>query len=215
VAIRVLLADDHKILREGLKKLLKSQKEIEVIGEASDGIQTIEKMHALDPDVILLDIIMPRMNGISAIKKIKESQSETEIVILSIKDDIFYAQQALQAGAIGYLSKRTAADKVVQAVRLAHQGKRFISQEINENLINKYVLGEELNIKDPMGILSPREQDILKLVAEGETSNKIASLLHISENTVKTYRKRLMDKLELDSLQDLVKFAIRHEIISL
>lgn len=215
MAIRVLLADDHKILREGLKKLLKSQKEIEVIGEASDGIQTIEKMHALDPDVILLDIIMPRMNGISAIKKIKESQSETEIVILSIKDDIFYAQQALQAGAIGYLSKRTAADKVVQAVRLAHQGKRFISQEINETLIDKYVLGEELTIKDPMGILSPREQDILKLVAEGETSKKIASLLHISENTVKTYRKRLMDKLELDSLQDLVKFAIRHEIISL
>jgi RNA polymerase sigma factor (sigma-70 family) len=215
MSIKVLIADDHTILRDGLKELLNNEESIKVIGEAGDGLEAVEKTCKLKPDIVILDIIMPKMNGISSIKKIKDKNPPTEIVILSIKDDILYAYQALQAGAIGYLTKKTAADKVVRAIRLAYKGRRFISQEVNESLIDQYIIGKDIENLNPLNNLSPRERDIFKLVAEGKTSKEIAKLLHISQNTVKTYRKRLMDKLQLDTIQDLVKYAIRHEIISI
>lgn len=216
MSIKVLLADDHAVLRDGLKMILEEKSDISVIGTATNGLTAIEKADQLDPDVIIMDISMPKMNGLEATTRIKDRHPEIEILILSMKYSREDILRALKAGAVGYILKESASKEVVQAVRAANSGHRFLSRKVDEIVIDSYIKGQkEPNGKDPLEILSSREREILQFVAEGYTNKEIANTLFISEKTVATYRSRMMDKLGLDNLSDLIKFAIKHDVTSL
>ena len=216
MAIDVLIVDDHAVLRDGLEMILESESDISVIGTATNGMDAIKKVQELNPDVAIMDISMPKMNGIEATRRIKDKNSAVRILILSMKyskEDIF---QALKAGAIGYILKESASQEVVQAVRAAYNHRRFLSHKVDEIVIDGYIHEQQGSTDDsPLGLLSSREREILQLVAEGRSNKEIASLLFISEKTVGTYRSRMMNKLGLDNLSELIKFAIKHDITSL
>lgn len=216
MAIEVLLVDDHAILRDGLKMILESNSDISVIDTATNGLQSIRKARKLKPDVIMMDISMPKMNGIEATRKIKDENPEINVLILSMKyskEDIF---RALKAGAIGYILKESASKEVVKAVRAAYHGRRFLSSKVDEIVIDSYIHDQQKTSREsPLELLSTREREILQLIAEGNSNKKIANTLFISEKTVGTYRSRMMKKLEIDNVSELIKFAIKHDIISL
>lgn len=207
--IRVLIADDHAVVRDGLRMILESHGEIKVIAETADGPETVKQAKSLKPDVILMDISMPTLNGIEATRKILLDQSGIRIVILSMHsspEDIF---RALQAGATGYLLKESAGAEVIQAVLTAHGGKRYLSRKVDDIVIDSYIRERGLDTaKSPLEMLSQREREVLQLVAEGRTSGEIAGILFLSTKTVETYRSRLMQKLGLKDIPSLVKFAV-------
>ena len=215
MAIRVFLADDHAVVREGLRLLIEAKGDIVVIGEASDGRETVRLVKQLQPDVVVMDITMPELNGIDAAYRIREESDSTEIVILSMHASTEHISQALRAGAKGYLLKESAGKEVVQAIRAAHAGKRYLSRQITEAVVDDYVHKfETLSDVSPLERLSSREREILQLIVEGKSNPEIAKLLSLSVKTVETYRSRLMDKLDLKDLPGLVKFAIRHGLTS-
>ena len=213
--IDVLLVDDHTVLRDGLKSILNDEGDIDVIGAASDGLEAIKKADQLEPEVILMDISMPNLNGIEATRKIVEKHDKTRVIILSMKyskEDIY---QALKAGATGYIVKESASKEVVEAVRAAHENRRYLSSKVDKIVIDSYIQEQQEHTGDnPLELLSTREREILQLVAEGENNRDIAAMLFISEKTVSTYRSRMMSKLGLDNLTELIKFPIKHDIIS-
>lgn len=215
MTIEVLLVEDHTVVRDGLKRILDNTNDIKVTGVAKDGIEGIKKTRQLDPDVILMDISMPNMNGIEATRAIKEENNEVQVVILSMNysnEDIY---RALRAGAIGYILKESVSEDVIQAVRAAAKGKRYLSNKVDEILIDNYIHKKQRQKEGPLESLSSREREILQLVVEGKSNKEIAAILFISNKTVGSYRSRMMKKLDIDNLADLVKFAIRHDIISL
>ena len=213
MTIRVLLADDHAVVRDGLHLLLEGQPTIRVIGEASNGREVIGLAQHLQPDVIVMDIAMPELNGIEAARQIRAACPSTRIIILSMHSTSEHVFRALQAGATGYLLKESAGAEVVDAVRAVHAGRRYLSQKLIETGI--YHVFDQRGIESPLDRLSAREREVLQLTVEGKSSVEIAALLSLSSKTVETYRSRLMHKLGLSDLPGLVKFAIQHGLTSL
>jgi two-component system, NarL family, response regulator NreC len=212
--IRILLADDHTILRAGLKMMLNAQPDMEVIGEAQDGRQAIHEAQRLQPDVILMDITMPDMNGIEATKQIKRAQPEIKVLVLTMHEHDEYIFQALRAGASGYMLKEAADTELITALHVVQSGQFYLSPAAQSVMVGDYLqrvrTGEE---KDSYSSLTEREREILKLVAEGYTNNQIAERLVISPKTVDTHRTHIMDKLNLHSRAELVKYAMRRGLL--
>jgi len=216
MAIRIFLADDHAVVREGLRLLLEAQGDITVVGEAADGRQTVQKVKQSCPDVVVLDIAMPELNGIDATRRIHEICPSTQIVILSMHASNEHIYQALKAGAKGYLLKESAGKEVVNAIRTVYAGKRYLSQHITETVIDAYIHNADNTSKrSPIDRLSSREMEILNLVVKGKSNSEIANLLSLSIKTVETYKSRLMEKLNIKDIPTLVKFAIQHGLTTL
>jgi len=214
--IRVLVADDHAIIREGLRVMLGNQPDMEVVGIAANGREAIRLVDERKPDVAVMDISMPELNGIEAIQQMLPRHPHLQIVVLSIHETKPYVYRALKAGAMGYLIKETAGLEVVDAVRAVQRGERYLSQRIADLLTTESFQKLEALIEvSPLEALSPREREILQLVAEGKTSQEIGERLSISPKTVDTYRSRLMHKIGVEDVASLVKFAIQHGVISL
>lgn len=212
--IRVLLADDHTILRAGLRMMLNAQPDIEVVGEASDGRQAVAEAQALHPDVVLMDITMPDMNGIEATRQVKRTLDSTRVLILTMHENEEYLFQVLRAGASGYILKEAADTELISAIRVVYSGRFYMSPSAQTMMVGDYLLrvrsGEE---RDSYSALTEREREILKLVAEGLTNNQIAERLYISPKTVDTHRTHIMDKLNLHSRAELVKYAMRRGLL--
>lgn len=212
--IHILLADDHTILRAGLKMMLNAQPDMEVVGEASDGRQAITETQRLQPDIILMDITMPEMNGIEATRQIKKLVPESRILILTMHEHDEYVFQALRAGASGYMLKEAADTELISALHIIQSGQFYLSPMAQSVLVGDYLqrvrTGEE---KDSYSSLTEREREILKLIAEGYTNNQIAERLVISPKTVDTHRTHIMDKLNLHSRAELVKYAMRRGLL--
>lgn len=211
-AITVFIADDHTIVREGLITVLGSARDIAVIGTAAGGRDALRQILVLAPQVVILDISMPDLDGIETTRQILERLPRTAIVILSMHSGAQYVFHALQAGARGYLLKESAGREIVDAVRTVHLGRRYLSEKVAE------IVAEGLSNRSgasPLDSLSKREREILKLVADGHSSARIGEMLFLSPKTVDSYRSRLMQKLHLSDLAALIKFAIAHGLTSL
>jgi len=216
LAITVFLADDHAVVRDGLRFLLEAQPDVSVIGDAANGCQAVRRVARLRPDVVVMDIAMPELNGIEAAREIRQVCPSTQVVILSMHSTTEHIFQALEAGARGYLLKESAGIEVVAAVRAVHAGQRYLSQQISDSLIDDYVRQRQAaEAKSPLALLSPREREVLQLVVEGKSNAEIADILSLSLKTVETYRSRLMRKLGISDLPGLVKFAIQHGLTPL
>ena len=202
--ISVLIVDDHTLVRDGLSALLANHADIEVLGTAANGREAVRDVQRLRPNVVLMDISMPVMGGLEATRQIVERCPSSKIVIFSMHATIEHCQQAVRAGASGYVLKESATEEVAAAIHSVHVGRRFISPKITERFEPKF------DTESPIESLSRREREILQLVAEGHRSAKIASLICLSRKSVETYRSRLMQKLGMRGLCDLVKFAIRN-----
>jgi len=210
MGIRVFLADDHAVVRDGLRFILEDQGDITVVGDAPDGRQAVRRMQQICPDVVVMDIAMPGLNGIEATQQIQRICPTTQVVILSIHDSSEHIFHALEAGARGYLLKESAGQEVVDAVRSVHAGHRYLSQRILDTLGDIY-LGA--HFENSLERLSSREREVLQLVVEGRTSAEISEILFLSPKTVETYRGRLMEKLGIGDLPGLVRFAMRHGLV--
>jgi len=211
--ITVFLADDHRVLRDGLRILLESQDDIEVIGEAENGNSAIDGIIKQKPDVVVMDITMPELNGIDAAEVIHDALPDTGIVILSIHSDLEHIFRALQAGAQGYILKESAGSEVISAVRAVYLGRRYLSPNIRDTVMEAYMQNRQ--IQSPLEILSMREREVLQLTVEGHSSAAIAEKLGLSSKTIETYRSRLMGKIGVRDLTELVRFAIKHGITPL
>ncbi len=213
--IRILLADDHTIVRKGIRSLLDREPSFEVVGEAENGREAVDKTLELNPDVVLLDHTMPLLNGLEALRQIKRLRPETRVIVLTMHTNEEYIFQFLQAGAEGYLVKQTAPTDLVEAIRAVHAGQSFLSPAISRTVIDEYVRRAAPTRVDSLDKLTDREREVLQLLAEGYTASEIAAMLHISVKTVGVHRMNLMQKLELNNNADLIKFALRKGIISL
>jgi len=209
--ISVLLADDHVILRAGLRALLETYPDIEVIGEAGDGEEAIRKVRELRPDVVLMDVAMPGMNGLVATRYILEQSPTTQVLILTQYGNKEYVLPLLQAGASGYVLKQAADTDLITAIRTVYRGESFLYPPIAKMVLDAYVSGEERT--DPYERLTPREREVLVLIAQGYTNPEIAKILHLSPKTVDVHRTRLMQKLDLHSVAELTRYAIHHGLI--
>jgi two-component system response regulator NreC len=213
--VRVLLAEDHTIVRKGLHSLLEGEADIEVVGEAEEGREAIRMTQQLLPDVVLMDISMPGLNGLEATRQIKKALPGVNVLILTRHDNEEYVLQILRAGASGYVVKRAAPTELLLAIRAAHRGEFFLSPSVSREVIEEYVQQAAGTAKDRWESLTDREREVLQLIAEGHTSREIAELLTISEQTVRTHRANLMDKLDIHSTAELTQYAIRKGMISL
>ncbi|MCL5054492.1 MAG: response regulator transcription factor [Firmicutes bacterium] len=211
--IKLLLADDHTILREGLESLLSLNSELSVIGKASNGEEAVELAGKLKPDVILMDIGMPVLNGLKATRKIKDLYPEVKILILTQYESEYYFFSSLQAGSSGYILKGTNVAELISAVTTIHEGQIYFSPVLTQTILKNFVLGDKLTATQ--GTLSPRELEVLKLLADGCSNQEIADQLFVSVKTVQTHRYHLMEKLNLHSRTELVKYAIREGILIL
>ncbi|MGD0126852.1 MAG: response regulator transcription factor [Terriglobia bacterium] len=213
--IRILLADDHNIMRRGLRLLLEKQAGFEVVSEAADGREAVERAEATKPDVAVLDIAMPNMSGIEAAQRITALLPHAGIVILSMHSDEGYLLRVLNAGAKGYLLKDSAENDLIEAIKAVSQGKAFFSPEISKILAEDYVRElKKRGAEDSYELLTSREREILQLLAEGKSNKDIATSLNLSLYTVETHRRNLQDKLNLHSLAELILYAVRKGIIS-
>jgi DNA-binding NarL/FixJ family response regulator len=211
--IRILLADDHPVVRDGLRALLETQSDIEVVGDATNGREAVGLARQLHPDIVIMDIAMPDLNGIEATLLIQESSPAAQVLILSMHSTTEHIFRALQSGARGYLLKDSAGAEVVSAIRAVHAGRRYLSQKITASVVDDYIA--ERHRVSPLETLSGRERQILQLVAEGKSSAEVGAMLFLSPKTVDTYRSRMMQKLNISDMPSIVKFAIRNGVISL
>jgi DNA-binding NarL/FixJ family response regulator len=212
---RIVIAEDHTILREGLKSLLSSSSDFEIIGEAEDGQEAIRCVEKFKPDLILMDLSMPRMNGMDAIKEIKKRFSETKILVLTVHKTEEYILATLKAGADGYVLKDATHTELMIAVKNVLSGKHYISPGISEKVIEGYLEGRKtLKTRTSWETLTQREREILKLIAEGYKNKEIADYLCISPKTVEKHRANLMEKLDLHNVQALTTFAIEKGLVT-
>ncbi|HEV2445628.1 MAG TPA: response regulator transcription factor [Candidatus Sulfopaludibacter sp.] len=213
--LRVLLADDHTLIRAGLRLVVEQQPDFAVVGEAQDGRQAVAMAESLKPDVVVMDIGMPGLNGIEACHQIRESQPQIEVVMLSMHSDEGYVLRSLKAGARAYLLKDSAEADLARAIRAAVEGKSFFSPAVGKVLLADYMRKlQRTGAEDSYELLSPREREILQLVAEGKSSKEIANLLNLSVYTVETHRAKVMQKLNLRSVPELILYAVRKGIIA-
>jgi DNA-binding NarL/FixJ family response regulator len=213
VRIHVFLADDHAVMRAGLRALLETEPDIAVVGEAGDGREALAGIERTQPHVALLDISMPELGGIEAAEIVHERYPQVRIIMLSALSDVESVHRALRAGAVGYLPKFSAGSEVAGAVRAVHAGGRYLGAAIAEAMVERYT--DDVRKKTPLESLSRRERQVLQLCAEGRSLPQIATALSISPRTVETYRARLMEKLELADSRALVLFAAKHGIVPL
>jgi len=211
MTVTVLLADDHAVVRDGLRALLETG-DLQVIAVAGNGREAVAEALRLKPDIVIMDIAMPELDGVEATRRIVEKCPETRVLILSMYLSAEHIYRALQAGAQGYVLKESAGEEVVEAIRTLRAGKRYLSHRITETVIDDY-LREGANVS-PLDSLSLRERDVLQLVVEGRTNAAIAQALSLSPKTVETYRARIMKKLKVRDTVELVKFSMRHGLIS-
>jgi DNA-binding NarL/FixJ family response regulator len=207
-----MLADDHAVVRDGLRALLEGGNDMQVVGVAGNGREAVAEALRLRPDIVIMDIAMPELDGVEATRRIVEKCPETRVLILSMYLSAEHIYRALQAGAQGYVLKESAGEEVVDAIRALRAGKRYLSHRITETVIDDY-LREGTNVS-PLDSLSLRERDVLQLVVEGRTNAAIAQALSLSPKTVETYRARIMKKLKVKDTVELVKFSMRHGLIS-
>jgi DNA-binding NarL/FixJ family response regulator len=213
--LRVLLADDHNLIRAGLRLVISQAPDFVVVGEAENGRQAVEKARELKPDVVVMDIGMPDLNGIEACRQIVDSPTETQVVMLSMHSDEGYVLRALKAGARAYLLKDSAEADLARAIRAAAEGKSFFSPAVAKLLLDDYMRKlQRTGVEDSYELLTPREREILQLVAEGKSSKDIANLLTLSVYTVETHRANILQKLNLKSAAELILYAVRKGIIS-
>lgn len=212
--IRIVLADDHAIMRDGLRYILGTQPDMTVVAEADNGLKVLEMVAAEAPDVVIMDIGMPEMNGIEATRQIRRLYPATRVVVLSVYSSTEHICQALAAGAGGYVLKEAAGNELVMAVRVVHNNRRYLSQKIDQVWVNIHCDAQGTE-KSSLTRLSRRERQILQFVVEGHTSAEIATKLTLSPKTVETYRSRLMQKLDVKNIPGLVKFAIQHGLTTL
>ena len=213
--IRVLVADDHTILRDGIRSLLDEDPNIVVVGEAENGQAAVKMACQLEPDVVLMDIAMPILNGLEATRQIKRDLPRVKVLILSMYDDDAYIQQALTYGAMGYILKDASASELLSAIYTVHKGEAVLSPPITRLVIEDYLRWGGLQNKGTDNSISPREHDVLQLIAEGYSNKEIAKILSISIKTVQTHRANLMKKLDLHDSGDLIKYAIQKKIIEI
>jgi DNA-binding NarL/FixJ family response regulator len=215
MSIRVLVADDHKIMREGLRALLEKQKDMQVVGEAENGMSAVRMTRDLVPDVVIMDIAMPDLNGIGATKKIRSESPEVKIIALSMHSDRRFIAEMFRSGASGYLLKDYSFEELVTAIRVVVANRIYLSPSIAGIVIEDYVrqLQKDENT-DVTGILSDREIEVLQLIAEGRSTKEIAAGLHVSGKTVETHRRQIMEKLKVFSVAELTKYAIQQGLTS-
>lgn len=213
--IRVLLVDDHTILRDGIRLLLSSQEDIEVVGEAGDGEEAIVKARGLKPDVILMDISLPKVNGIEATKMIKAERPEAKILILTMHEDEEYVLPLLAAGASGYILKKTASSELISALRAVAEGNAFLHPVVAKTVLEKYRQGQPAPSAGGPDGLTEREVEVLRLVAQGLSNREIADRLFISIKTVQAHRSNIMEKLNLHDRVELAKYALRKGLIKI
>lgn len=206
--IRILLADDHAVVRQGFKLILNQQPDMEVVGEAKDGVEAVRLAHELKPNLVIMDIAMPGMNGVEATRRIIESDPECRILILSMHKDAVYVRETLRAGARGYLLKDSIDHDLLRAIRAVAQGDGFLSPEISGTVLEGYQ-----QVEDPFDQLTAREREVLQMLAEGRVAKEVAAALEISVYTVDAHRGRIMKKLGLRSSTELVRFAMRKGLV--
>ncbi|HEY7388592.1 MAG TPA: response regulator transcription factor [Bryobacteraceae bacterium] len=215
MTIRILLADDHIVMRDGLRALLERQPDMAVVAEAADGRECVRLAEEQSPDVVLMDIAMPNMNGIEATRRITSNQSGCAVVILSMHQDESYILRALKAGAKGYLLKDSVRSDLLEAIRAVAQGRSFLTRKIGRMLQEDYVRQlENRGLDDTYDLLTDREREVLQLIAEGKTAKEVANDLNISPTTVETHRTHIQEKLGLHSVAELVLYAVRKGIIA-
>lgn len=215
MSIRILLADDHKIVRDGLRALLKNQSGMEVIAEAGDGRSTVQMVQELLPNVVIMDIAMPDMNGIEATRRIIEEVPTVKVIALSMHSDKRFVVEMLQAGAAGYMLKDCAFEELANAICSVIANRIYLSPKIANIIIKDYTRLFPKTEFAVFSILTLREREVLQLLAEGKTTREISSSLQISVKTVETYRKQIMDKLDIHSIAELTKYAVREGLTSL
>ncbi|HKJ53554.1 MAG TPA: response regulator transcription factor [Gammaproteobacteria bacterium] len=215
MATRVILADDHKILRAGLISLLKSARDFEVVAEACNGRETVNLVRQLKPDIVVMDVAMPDMNGVEATRKITRLVPQVRVLALSGHDEGVFVKGMLEAGAKGYLLKDAATDELLAALKTVLQGRIYVSPSVTDTLVIDYLQRVKGEVGPDAERLTTREREVLQLVAEGKSTASIAAILHLSDRTIETHRKRIMDKLGIRSIAELTKYAIREGITSL
>jgi len=213
MTIRVLLVDDHAIVRDGLRFLLEAHEEFDVVGGAANGREAVRAARDLQPDVVIMDLAMPELNGTEATQQIHEACPATHVLVLSMHSTAEHIYRAFQAGAQGYLLKESAGPELLAAVRTVHAGRRYLSQKIAETVVDDYI--RERHAASPLDSLSARERQILQSIAEGKSSAETARALCLSPKTVETYRSRMMKKLGIADFPALVRFAIQHGLTPL
>lgn len=216
--IRVLIADDHALLREGLRRVLESEPDIEIVGEAADGADVIEKCRTLRPDVVLMDVSMPKVDGLEATRIICRELPETKVIVLTVHDDQAYVAQLIQAGAKGYLLKDVEPDSLAQALRRVQLGEPFLQPSLMARLIERLqeqaAAYEPASEREPHPVLTAREHEVLQLIVQGKTNREIADTLVISEKTVKNHVTNILKKLNLSDRTQAAVYAIRHKLVA-
>jgi two-component system response regulator NreC len=215
VSIRILLADDHGVVRKGLRFLLEQQTDVEIVGEAADGREAVRLAEETDPDVVIMDIAMPLLNGIEATAQMVKRKPEIGIVVLSMHSDEDYLLSALNAGAKGYLLKDSAEVDLIRAIQSVNKGAPFFSPEIAKTMLEDYMrFLQQRNLQDSYDLLTDREKEVLQLLAEGKSNKEVAAILDVSVYTVDTHRTHLMQKLNLHNTAEIVLYAVRKKIIA-
>jgi DNA-binding NarL/FixJ family response regulator len=207
--IRILLADDHVLVRQGFKLILSEQSDMEIAGEAANGREAVEQAEKLQPDVVIMDVTMPELNGIEATRRITAAAPRTRVLALSMHKDAVYVREILRAGARGYLLKDSADADLIAAVRAVAKGEGYLSPAISDAVLTDY----RRHVTDPLDLLTTREREVLQMIAEGKTNKEIATTLNLSVYTVEAHRGRVMEKLNLHSTGELVRFALRSGLI--
>ncbi len=213
--IKILLADDHTILRDGIRSILEDEHDMVVVGEAEDGHSAVQLAAQLEPDIVLMDIAMPILNGLEAPRQIKRNTPNVKVLALTMHENDEYIRQILACGAMGYILKDAAARDLLGAIRAVHRGEAVLSPAITRLVIEDYLRWGDIQPPHPDDGLSPREQEILQLIAEGYTNKQIGEILCISIKTVQAHRANLMSKLDLHDRGDLIKYAIQKKIIEI
>ena len=213
--IRIVLADDHAVMRRGLRLVLEQEKDFEVVGEASDGREAVALAEALKPEITVLDITMPNLNGIEAARQISAKQIGVSIIVLSMHADESFVLRALKAGARGYLLKESAESDLINAIRLVTDGKSFFSPTVSRLLVQDYVRQlQDKDVEDSYELLTPRERELLQLIAEGKSNKDCANMLNLSLYTVETHRSNILNKLNLHGVPELILYAVRKGAIA-
>lgn len=208
-AITILLADDHSMVRQGFRRILESQPDMEIVGEAANGREALQRAGELKPDVVVMDVAMPELNGIEATRRLSEVSPRTRVLALSMHKDAVYVREILRAGARGYLLKDAIDADLLAAVRAVARGDAFLAPAIADSVLTDY----RQHVTDPIDLLTSREREVLQLIAEGKTNKEIANDLKLSVYTVDAHRGRIMEKLNLHSTGELVRFAVRKGLI--
>ena len=214
MSTRIIIADDHTIVRHGLAKLIEAEDDMEVIAQTENGLSTVELARELSPDVVVMDVAMPDLNGIDATQQILHENPKIEVLALSMHSGKKFVTAMLQAGATGYLLKDCALEELISAIRTVIDGKTYLSPSITDIVVQSYVRNADRKDNSAFSILSQREREVLQLMAEGNTTKQIALRLHISPKTVEGHRLRLMNKLDIDNVAQLTKYAIQEGLTS-